>query len=427
MLRLVVEIEGARECLVRDEWRGIVLRVCNESNGEVKALGHSVSVKCSLKSPSQPLNMIGGQSLVALTASLPTSHKEEQRLTAQVPLNDRGFFRGFVKVLKTCTGVHYNGSHSSQCYHRITHPLLFHFEAHSTSPSVGSQGRLGQAHQATRKPLPQHNKPSSSPSPSPSSSHAAAAIPPPQILDVICGPITIHDPLAPSATPTTTSTQHAPELAAALHRAYELSGGFSILLAEQEVMDGFGHVIWDAAFLLVKHLEQLGPKFLRGKRCIEVGSGVGLVGIAAASLGADIVLTDMPSALHLTQLNVERNRALVTQKGGAIKAQPLAWGTSPSHLQAPYRLVLASDVVYDNDLFPPLIATLVSLCDSNTEVLLSARERHGCDFTLFLSQLGEKFHCSILQLEGGAAVLAEASVISKAKQKPHIYRLRLKG
>lgn len=191
-------------------------------------------------------------------------------------------------------------------------------------------------------------------------------------------------------------------------------------------MDGFGHVIWDAAFLLVKYLEQLGPKFMSRKRCIEVGSGVGLVGIAAASLGAHVVLTDMPSALHLTQLNADKNRVLARQKGGEITTQPLAWGTPVDHLSPPYSLVLASDVVYDNDLFAPLVHSLVSLCDEKTEVLLSARERHGCDFSLFMKELEVYFQGSVLELEGAAADLAEASVISKAKQKPHIYRLKKK-
>jgi len=191
-------------------------------------------------------------------------------------------------------------------------------------------------------------------------------------------------------------------------------------------MDGFGHVIWDAAFLLVKHLEQLGTRSLRGKRCLEVGSGVGLVGICAAALGAKVVLTDMPSALHLTQLNVDRSQPLVRQQGGEISVAPLLWGTPVNHLGGPFDFVLASDVVYDNDLFAPLIASLVSLCSRDTDLLLSARERHGCDFSLFVTQLGEHFSGSVLTLEGAAANLAEASVISKAKNKPHIYRLRKK-
>lgn len=51
----------------------------------------------------------------------------------------------------------------------------------------------------------------------------------------------------------------------------------------------------------------------------------------------------------------------------AIAAE-LAWGSPADHLQPPFDLVLASDVLYLADALPLFVATLTQLCNSRTEV-----------------------------------------------------------
>ncbi|KAJ3103113.1 hypothetical protein HDU97_010393 [Phlyctochytrium planicorne] len=58
-------------------------------------------------------------------------------------------------------------------------------------------------------------------------------------------------------------------------------------------------VVWDCSIVLSKFLEQnagSGSEYdVSGKRAIELGSGRGLVGLAATILGAELTLTDVDS------------------------------------------------------------------------------------------------------------------------------------
>ena len=60
---------------------------------------------------------------------------------------------------------------------------------------------------------------------------------------------------------------------------------------------------------------------------------------------------------------------------GRAQALPLKWGTSVTHLGAPFDLVLASDVAYDAACVPALIATFAALCGPATRGLLAFETR----------------------------------------------------
>jgi hypothetical protein len=60
-----------------------------------------------------------------------------------------------------------------------------------------------------------------------------------------------------------------------------------------------GNIIWACGIELARHLARGGaePIRLRGARVLELGCGTGVVGLAAAALGAHVTLTDLPEAL----------------------------------------------------------------------------------------------------------------------------------
>jgi len=156
--------------------------------------------------------------------------------------------------------------------------------------------------------------------------------------------------------------------------------GATRLVLEQRPFgpEGFASTVWDSSIVLARMLEIRGADALRGRSSIELGAGCGLVGLAAAALGAEMLLTDLPGNLRLLRANVRANSSAVS---GGVRVRPLVWGERLADdvvACAPYDLVLATDVFYTREAMPALLASLCALAGETTEVLLAAgRNRHA--------------------------------------------------
>jgi predicted nicotinamide N-methyase len=213
-----------------------------------------------------------------------------------------------------------------------------------------------------------------------------------------------------------------------------------IMILEQigGFIEGFGHLAWDSAILssYFLMLEWNWPQNKSIQNVVEIGSGTGLVGmICSAYFGSQVklILTDLPETLKLTQANLNANNACFISNKSMIGCEVLKWENDPTIgekvcLMGEIDLIVCSDCVYDNDLFIPLVNTLVRLCCKNTVVLLMARKRYGCDFDLFLSILNSKFKVENLSFNSlDMKNLLESSTISIAKKPtvPNLFKLTL--
>jgi len=123
---------------------------------------------------------------------------------------------------------------------------------------------------------------------------------------------------------------------------------------------------------------------VRGVPVLELGSGTGLVGLAAGLLGAsEVTLTDLAFLLPRLRGNAARNAPALAAAGCAeVRALALDWTTVlPPEVAAVLpscARVLASDVVWVDELLQPLATTLCAIMRAaapGAVALLSYQER----------------------------------------------------
>ncbi|CAH0391417.1 unnamed protein product [Bemisia tabaci] len=141
-----------------------------------------------------------------------------------------------------------------------------------------------------------------------------------------------------------------------------------------------GCVVWDAALVLSKYLEVSCAKspWLQGRKILELGAGVGCVGIVAACLGGDVIVTDLPEILPLLEKNISANFQQIEGTGGKISAQTLRWGDAENIKLLPKPdIILMADVIYYEESVEALVSTLLLLSDKNTTLILCHEKRQS--------------------------------------------------
>ncbi|MBI5446208.1 MAG: methyltransferase domain-containing protein, partial [Deltaproteobacteria bacterium] len=107
--------------------------------------------------------------------------------------------------------------------------------------------------------------------------------------------------------------------------------------------------LWPSSLALARLLARRGLP--PGSEALELGCGMGLVGVTAAVLGARVTFTDFEAdALAFAAANHALNL------GALGSTMQVDWRAPPEGLTAP--LVLASDVLYERRFLEPFLATL---------------------------------------------------------------------
>ncbi|KAL2553038.1 putative methyltransferase family protein [Forsythia ovata] len=172
-----------------------------------------------------------------------------------------------------------------------------------------------------------------------------------------------------------------------LQQNYHLLSINSTIVIRQVPSQGISFQLWPAATTLVtlfdlhhhcittllSAVSNDGETQHRPIRILELGSGTGVVGIAAAAiLGASVTVTDLPHVLPNMQFNVDANAETLKLHGGAVEVAALSWGDTQNMeaIGRVYDVIMGSDVVYHDHLYEPLLETLkFFLLKSETKIV----------------------------------------------------------
>ncbi|KAI8067814.1 putative methyltransferase-domain-containing protein [Gongronella butleri] len=170
-----------------------------------------------------------------------------------------------------------------------------------------------------------------------------------------------------------------------MYRGYSLPSKHDYFLIKEGWVHGTPGKMWDSALVVsdavVRQLLPL-PSTSSKPRILDLSAGTGVIGLLMAfqcqrghSRPMHITLTDVPEALGL----IHENRRLngITYEDVAISA--LRWG-HPADMGAMaatglFDVIIASDVLYEPDKFPLLVATLHRLASMDTKILVGYKRR----------------------------------------------------
>jgi len=142
--------------------------------------------------------------------------------------------------------------------------------------------------------------------------------------------------------------------------------------------------VWEASLVLANRLAALPPR--SDLRWLELGAGLGVVGVVAAAFQHDITITEYDShALDFIHANARLNNA----KPSGIRR--LDW-LQPD-LDTRFDRIIGSELIYNEAHFPTLRDLFRSLLEPGGEILLAGEVRQTN--TAFMNLMQEDFRIDI--------------------------------
>ncbi|KAI1082031.1 putative methyltransferase-domain-containing protein [Whalleya microplaca] len=196
---------------------------------------------------------------------------------------------------------------------------------------------------------------------------------------------------------------------------------FELIIREPPITgDCLGLKTWGSSYLLAQQLDKIAASSLSHLlqsrqpdaplKVLELGSGTGLLGMAAAAIwGTDVVLTDLPTILPNLTFNVQRNRQVIEALDGNVDSGVLVWGSDDDNAELftkknQFKIILVADPLYDDD-HPNLLSSTIHehlAHDKNARAIVMVPQRDATT-----KRLTTAFRSCMASGESGLTVLEE--------------------
>ncbi len=162
--------------------------------------------------------------------------------------------------------------------------------------------------------------------------------------------------------------------------------------------------IWEPCLILADYLASMpvNPE----KRFLEIGGGLGLVGIVASSFGHKVTMTEY----NHDALNFANANAHINNCSSNIEIKELDW--NKPELKGTFDRILGCEIIYKKESFYPILRLFRTYLKEDGEILLSERARKSS--MEFFRQMSEHFN-----------IKAQKKIIRNGSEEIHMMMCRM--
>lgn len=150
--------------------------------------------------------------------------------------------------------------------------------------------------------------------------------------------------------------------------------------------------IWEASIVLADYIAGISPS----KKILELGAGLGVISIAAAGFGHQVLATDYEELpLKFIELSAKENKLSEN-----LRIKTLDWKNP--NLNEKFNIIAGSEIIFRKSFYEPLLNLFKNLSEPDGEILLAHSSERKRVLIPFLYKAQHEFEVltSIRKLKG---------------------------